>query len=72
MRTWLFALLLLGITTALAQDITNGLRPSGTIQLMQSGLNNPSGSISGGGGGGGSCNGTIDLSQGCPQPMLGL
>lgn len=25
----------------------------------------------GGGGGGGSCNGTIDLSTGCSQPMLG-
>lgn len=31
----------------------------------------PRGGGGGGGGGGGSCNGTIDLSAGCAQPMLG-
>jgi len=38
MRTWLLALVLIGITTALAQDMTNG-------------LNNPTIISSGGGGG---------------------
>ena len=30
------------------------------------------GSANGNGGSSGACTGTIDLSEGCPQPMLGL
>ena len=76
MRMWLLAFLLLGITTALAQDITGGL--NNTTQTViggagsGGGLNNSTGKIVGGGGGAPTCSGTIDLSNGCPQPMLGV
>jgi hypothetical protein len=63
MRLWIIILILVAVTgTAVAQNMING-------------LDNPTGKIlagGGGGGGGGSCTGTIDLSLGCPQPMLGL
>ena len=52
MRTWLLALVLIGITTALAQDMTNGLNnPNNAVQLLKGGLNNPTIISSGGGGG---------------------
>jgi hypothetical protein len=58
MRTWLLALILLGITTALAQDITGGLNNPTRAVISGAGsgggLNNATGVISGGGGGGGS------------------
>jgi hypothetical protein len=51
---WLLAFILLGASAALAQDMTNGLNnPNGAVQLMKSGLNNPTIVASGGGGGGG-------------------
>ena len=69
MRTWLLALVMLGITTALAQDMSGGLNNS-PQQLIGLPLNNSFGTIVGGGGS--ICDGSINLSQGCPQPMLGL
>ena len=74
MRTWLLALILLGVTTALAQDMTNGLNnTSNAQQLMKGGLNNAAAmNGGGGGGGGGGCAGVIDASKGCPLPMLGM
>ena len=58
----IIAILLAAAGAAMAQNMING-------------LDNPTGKLlagGGGGGGGGSCNGAIDLSKGCPQPMLGL
>ena len=55
MRMWLLALMLLGITTALAQDITGGLNNPTRAVIggagVGGGLNNPTGTIAGGGGG---------------------
>jgi hypothetical protein len=76
MRTWLLALFLIGTTMALAQDITGGLNNSNQAVISGTGsgggLNNPTIISSGSGGGGGSCAGVIDLTTGCPQPMLGF
>ena len=70
MRLRLAILILLAAAgAAFAQDITGGLNNS-PKQLMKGGLNNSFGTITGGGGG--VCDGSINLSQGCPQPMLGL
>lgn len=72
---WLIALMLLGATAALAQNITGGLNNGQqTISGAGSGggFNIPGTVVSGGGGGGGgSCDGSIDLSKGCAQGMLG-
>ena len=62
-RLWMVIFILVAVMgAAIAQNMING-------------LDNPRGTIlggGGGGGGGGGCNGAIDLSKGCPQPMLGL
>jgi len=54
-------LLLVGLLLALGS-----IAPQ--AQLLITGAGSASGS---GGGGGGGCNGTINLSTGCAQPMLG-
>ena len=60
MRTWLLAMILLGITTALAQDITGGLNnPTRAIiggVGVGGGLNNAASTTTGGGGGSGCAN----------------
>jgi hypothetical protein len=67
---WLLAMILLGGTVALAQDMTNGLNnPNNAKQLMKGGLNNPT-IVSSGGGGGGGCAGVIDLSKGCTLGVI--
>jgi hypothetical protein len=75
MRILVAAFVLLGITAALAQNITGGLNNAQQIiggAGSGGGFNIPGVVVSsGGGGGGGSCSGTIDLSNGCPQAMLG-
>ena len=71
---WLLALMLIGVTVALAQNITGGLNnPSQNVISgagSGGGLKNATGSIVGGGGSP-NCSGAIDLSTGCAQPMLG-
>ena len=75
MRILVAAFVLLGVTAALAQSLTGGLNNAQQIiggAGSGGGFNNPGTIVSGGGGGGGgSCSGTVDLSNGCPQPMLG-
>jgi hypothetical protein len=61
MKTWLaIAFLIIGVTIARA------IPESQQIIIFNGGS-----SASGSSGGGGGCTGTIDLSTGCAQPMLG-
>ena len=65
MRILIAALIVLMASAALAQYLRPPIGPGSSLPI------GPISSVSGGGGGGGSCSGTIDLSAGCVQPMLG-